>query len=135
MNEKHCGSTKGTLGLCVLAAALLVGSAPAKADAVLDWNEIAINTAIANGQNPFDQARYSAIVQLAVFEAVNSITGDYRPYLGTIVAPHGALPDAAAIQAAYRVLSTYFAGSATTSTLRVPTPWLRYQTVRPRLTA
>ena len=114
MNRKHLGSTKGTLGLYVLTAALLLGSAAAKADAVLDWNEIAVNTAIANGQNPFAQARYGAIVQLAVFEAVNSITGDYRPYLGTIVAPHGASPDAAAIQAAYQVLSTYFPGSTAT---------------------
>ena len=112
MKGKHCGSTKGTLGLCVLAAALLFGSSAAKADAVLDWNEIAVNTAIANGQNPFAQARYGAIVQLAVFEAVNSITGDYRPYLGTIVAPHGASPDAAAVEAAYRVLTTYFGPSA-----------------------
>ena len=60
-----------------------VRAAVAKADAVLDWNLIAVNTAIANGQSPFAQARYAAIVQLAVFEAVNAITGDYQPYLGT----------------------------------------------------
>jgi hypothetical protein len=94
--------------------ATLFGSAVAKADAVLDWNLIAVNTAIANGQSPFAQARYAAIVQLAVFEAVNAITGDYRPYLGSIVAPHGASADAAAVQAAYRVLSTYFPSSAST---------------------
>jgi hypothetical protein len=92
--------------------ATLFGSAVAKADVVLDWNEIAVNTAIANGQSPFAQARYATIVQLAVFEAVNSITGDYRPYLGTIVAPHGASAESAAIQAAYRVLITYFPASA-----------------------
>ena len=91
-----------------------VRAAVAKADAVLDWNLIAVNTAIANGQNPFAQARNAAIVQLAVFEAVNAITRDYRPYLGSIVAPHGASADAAAIQAAYRVLSTYFPASAST---------------------
>src|SRR6201997_3454788 len=106
----HAG--KRTSGLCMLMATLLFGSAVAKADAVLDWNEIAVNTAIANGQPPITQARYAAIVQLAVFEAVNSITGDYRPYLGTIEAPHGASPDAAAIEAAYLVLSTYFPASA-----------------------
>jgi hypothetical protein len=78
----------------------------------LDWNEIAVNTAIANGQNPFAQARYAAIVQLAVFEAVNSITHDYQPYLGTIVAPRAACAEAAAVEAAYRVLSTYFPASA-----------------------
>ena len=108
MNKKHSGSTMGALYLCMLTAALLFGSAVVKADAVLDWNTIFINTAAAEGQNPFIEARIGAIVQLAVFEAVNSITGDYRPYLGTIVAPHGASPDAAAIQAAYRVLSTFY---------------------------
>src|ERR1700722_6215419 len=112
--KKIDGDTKNrVLGLCMLIATLF-GSAVAKADAVLDWNLIAVNTAIANGQSPFAQARYAAIVQLAVFEAVNAITGDYRPYLGSIVAPHGASVDAAAIQAAYRVLSTYFPSSAST---------------------
>jgi hypothetical protein len=114
MKRMHGGATKRALGLCMLTAALLFGSAVAKADAVLDWNVIAVDTAVANGQNPFAQARYAAIVQLAVFEAVNAITGDYRPYLGTIVAPHGASADAAAIQAAYRVLNTYFPASAAT---------------------
>jgi PAP2 superfamily len=114
MKTMHGDTTKRTLGLCVLMATLLFRPAVAKADAVLDWNLIAVNTAIANGQSPIAQSRYAAIVQLAVFEAVNSITGDYRPYLGTIVAPQGASADAAAIQAAYRVLSTYFPASAST---------------------
>lgn len=101
-----------TFPLCMLMATLLFGSAVAMADSVLDWNEIAVDTAVANGQNPFAQARYAAIVQLAFFEAVNSITGDYRPYLGSIVAPHGASANAAAIEAAYRVLITYFPASS-----------------------
>jgi hypothetical protein len=110
--KKIDGETKNrVVGLCMLIATLF-GSAVAKADAVLDWNLIAVNTAVTNGQNPFAQARSAAIVQLAVFEAVNAITHDYQPYLGSIVAPHGASADAAAIQAAYRVLSTYFSASA-----------------------
>jgi hypothetical protein len=100
--------------LCVLMLSLVVGSTTARADAVLDWNVIAVNTAVANKQNPFAQARYAAIVQLAVFEAVNSITHKYKPYLGTITAPSDALPDAAAIEAAYQVLSTYFPASQMT---------------------
>jgi hypothetical protein len=88
----------------MLIATLLLGPAAAKTDVVLDWNLIAVNTTAPSG--PFAQARYVAIVQLAVFEAVNTITGDYRPYLGSIGVPHDASPDAAAIQAAYRVLST-----------------------------
>jgi hypothetical protein len=100
-----------------LVVGLQLGAAPAaKAeDAVLVWNEIAVNTAIANAANPFQQARYAAIAQLAVFEAVNAITRDYEPYLfqngePVVVAPDGASASAAAIAAAYRVLWTYFAG-------------------------
>lgn len=96
--------------LCVLLS-LLAGSVVAKTDVILDWNTIAVNTAVANEQNPFAQARYAAIVQLAVFEAVNSITHDYQPYLGTINAPPDASPGAAAIEAAYEVLAAYFPAS------------------------
>src|SRR5246127_4462956 len=114
MKWMHGAARKRTLGVCMLTATILFGSVLARADVVLDWNVIAVNTAIANGQNPFAQARFAAIAQLAVFEAVNSITAEYRPYLGTIVAPPGASADAAAVQAPYRVLSTYFPGSAST---------------------
>jgi hypothetical protein len=88
----------------------------ARADVVLDWDLIAVNTLISQGQNPFAQARYMSITQLAVFEAVNAITRDYEPYLGTVVAPVGASADAAAIAAAYRVLKNYFPGAATLDT-------------------
>lgn len=98
--------------LCAVVTVLLFGSSVARADVVLDWNVIAVTTAVSNGQNPFAQARYAAIVQLAVFEAVNSITGDYHPYLGSITAPSGASADAAAVQAAYHVLLKYFPASA-----------------------
>ncbi len=112
MKVMQGAARKRTLGVCMLTATVLFGAVFAQADVVLDWNVIAVNTAIANGQNPFAQARFAAIAQLAVFEAVNAIMGDYRPYLGTVVAPPGASADAAAIQAAYRVLNTYFPASA-----------------------
>jgi hypothetical protein len=93
-------------------------AAAAKADVVLDWNAIAVNTAVAAKQNPFAQARYAAIVQLAVFEAVNSITHEYEPYLGTITAPEDASAEAAAAAAAYRVLVNYFGESSNLDTAR-----------------
>src|SRR6201998_4874057 len=108
MKRIHGSARNRALRLCMLMATLLFGPAVAKADAVLEWNVIAVNTAIANGQNPFAQARYAAIVQLAVFEAVNTITGDYQPYLGNIVAPPGASAEAAAAQAAHRGVITHF---------------------------
>lgn len=92
----------------------LVACAPgiAAGDAVSDWNAIMQSTV--SGQPPFPQARSAAITQLAVFEAVNAITGDYAPYLGTVSAAPGASAEAAAIAAAHRVLVTYFPGAAAT---------------------
>lgn len=87
-----------------LAVAILIGGGPAvaTADVVQDWNAHAL--AATNAQNPFLQARSIAIVQLAVFEAVNAVVGDYERYLGTVSAPVGASVGAAAIEAAYRAL-------------------------------
>src|SRR5262245_38437018 len=89
-----------------LAAIVLFSATNTRADVSLDWNAIMMDTL--TGQNPFAQVRYAAITQLAVFEAVNAITRDSKPYLSTINAPKDASADAAAVAAAYRVLKTYF---------------------------
>ena len=75
-------------------------------DVVLQWNEIAITTI--GAQPPFPSGRFMATVQLAVFEAVNAITGKYEPYLGTITASPGASTEAAAIIAAHGTLKAFF---------------------------
>jgi hypothetical protein len=93
----------------IVAICVLFSAAIAHADAVTDWNAI-MQTTVAPS-NAFVQARSNAIVQLAVFEAVNAITGKYRPYLGIISAPSGASADAAAIAAAHRTLVTLYPGS------------------------
>lgn len=86
--------------------ALLSSVAQSATDPVLEWNSIMVATT--SSQNPFFQARFAAITQLAVFEAVNAIDQDFEPYLGTITAPAGASPDAAAVAAAHDVLVNYF---------------------------
>jgi hypothetical protein len=91
-------------------AALALQPLAARADPVLEWNAIAVQTMA--GQNPFAQGRFAAITQLAVFEAVNAITRDYRPYLGAVEAPPGASPEAAAVAAAHGVLTAYFPAQA-----------------------
>ena len=91
----------------VLVALALLYPAVAQADVVLTWNELTVRTLVQQGQNPFAPGALAAIVQLAVFEAVNAITGEYEPYIG-IEAPIGASADAAAATAAYRVLKNYF---------------------------
>jgi hypothetical protein len=105
------------LTISIVFAGLLAGPATARADdIVLRWNEIAARTATAT--SPFNQARVGAVVQLAVFEAVNAVTGDYEPYLDPpIVAPAGTSVAAAVATAAHRVLTTYFPAPATVALL------------------
>jgi hypothetical protein len=106
ISEKHRYLAIGVLALVVCAPEIAVG------DAVTDWNGIMQTTVSA--QPPFPQARFAAITQLAVFEAVNAITADYQPYLGTVSPSPGASLEAAAVAAAHRVLVTYFPAAAPT---------------------
>jgi hypothetical protein len=95
-----------------MVTALVLTPVVARADVVLDWNAIMQSTV--SGQAPFPQARFAAITELAVFEAVNAIRKEYQPYLGTITAPADASAEAAAVAAAHTVLKNYFPGSAAT---------------------
>lgn len=104
--------TASRLAVATVMTALVLSPWAARADVVLDWNAIMQNTVA--GQPPFPQARFAAITQLAVFEAVNAITRDYKPYLGTVTAPASASAEAAAVAAAHTVLKTYFPGNAAT---------------------
>src|SRR5215469_4595323 len=93
--------------VAAVCSTLLSAAAVAGTDPVLQWDAIMVSTTA--GQNPFFQARYAAITQLAVFEAVNAIDKQYQPYLGgTVTAPPGASDQAAAVTAAYTVLANYF---------------------------
>lgn len=107
--KKHTKNTltqriQRRLAHVLVATCLLVGSAVARANAVTDWNAIMETTAATATPDPFLRIRSAAITQLAVFEAVNSIVGDYEPYLGKVTAAPGASPEAAAIAAAHRAL-------------------------------
>jgi hypothetical protein len=101
------------------AASVVFGSAapPASADspatAVLDWNKHAfdaLNNAPTNPTTPGagmatpPQAVHMAMVQGAVYDAVNSIAGGYEPYLDVPAAPSSASQAAAVATAAHDVL-------------------------------
>jgi membrane-associated phospholipid phosphatase len=98
------------VAVIMLAVAPTPAAAQAGTDTVLEWNAIMVTTV--GGQNPFAQARFAAITQLAVFEAVNSITGEYDSYLEPIDAPVGSSAEAAAAKAAHDVLVAYFPAAA-----------------------
>jgi hypothetical protein len=97
----------------VVGAVILCGAAgTAHADTVLEWNRVLFTTL--TGQNPFNAARIAAATHVAIFEAVNAIAGTRQPYTGTVSAPHGASPDAAAAVAAHDVLLHYFPAAGAT---------------------
>jgi len=79
-------------------------TANAGSDAVLDWNNTAL-TAIEKLELPPPIASYClAMAHAAIFDAVNSIIGDYQPYVAKVSAPPGARAAAAAAQAGHDVL-------------------------------
>ncbi|HUG11352.1 MAG TPA: vanadium-dependent haloperoxidase, partial [Opitutaceae bacterium] len=105
-------STRNRLRISVAGLMLLLAPHAAPADVVTDWNAIMQSTVFVPPTSPFSQTRGAAITQLAVFEAVNAIIGDYEPYLGVVAAPAGASPEAAAAAAAHGVLSVLYPASA-----------------------
>ena len=95
------------LGLAATALLALTASAPARADAVTDWNVHATNALVVTGlQTPPVWTLNLAMVHGAVYDAVNSIDGRYEPYLVRVRARRWYSRDAAAATAAYRVLSS-----------------------------
>jgi membrane-associated phospholipid phosphatase len=72
--------------------------------AVVDWNVIALNTTASAPFNPPLESRNLAIVQGAVYDAVVTVTGGYRPYLFAMRAARGASPVAAIATAAHDAL-------------------------------
>jgi len=75
-----------------------------RADVVTDWNRIMAQTVLAAKTSPLVTTRVVAIVQAAVFDAVNGIERRFTPIHVQPGAPRGASRRAAAIQAAYATL-------------------------------
>jgi PAP2 superfamily len=92
----------------------VVATAPANAtDAVSEWNQEAVRLTLlpASALAPVQQTRAMAIVQVAVHDAVNGITGEYATYLSPGVVPANASAEAAAIAAAHHALRNLFLGN------------------------
>src|SRR5439155_8624084 len=79
-----------------------------RADVVTDWNAMLSTALRASGIAGGAQTRPAAIVQTAVFDAVNGIARTYDPYYVAEWAPGGARQEAAAAQAAYTALVALF---------------------------
>jgi hypothetical protein len=99
-----------TVPMTRLQTIVLVGCAylgwarPACADAVVDWNAIAVQVIAANPAHPGATAALDiATVQVAVYDAVEAIDRRFKPYHVRIRGASGS-PEAAAAKAAHDVL-------------------------------
>jgi len=80
------------------------GQGSASVQAVLDWSAISLRITAAPPLDPPRESRTLAMVHLAIYDAVEAITHDYRPYLAEANAPSGASAPAAVASAAHDVL-------------------------------
>ena len=92
----------GTVLAVVGPAVALAAAAPT--DEIANWNQMLFRAGLVGGSTPLVITRVAAIVQAAVFDAVNGIDPRYAPVHVPPAAPAGASQEAAAVQAAYVAL-------------------------------
>lgn len=95
----------------VVVCGSMIGSAPAFADAVTDWNEIAAASVAAGRPGPIGQVDL-ALVAAAAHDAVQAIEGRFEPYYAEV--PNAGGSTAAAVAAAtHDVLVAFYSSQAT----------------------
>src|SRR3954453_20695922 len=109
-----------SLRLSTLIAALAIGltQLASASNPVVDWNQIALTTALTT---PGTQI-YLTYVNLAMYDAVNAIDGQYQQYAPEFRGPRDASKEAAAISAAYQVLLNYFPAQAAALQIQYDAP-------------
>src|ERR1700680_3688729 len=101
------------LAITGLTLGLALGSASTAQNAVADWHAITEHTVVSTAKkSPSVAFVYFAYVDVAMYDAVNSIGGRFKPFAVKAHAPPGASRDAAAATAAHDVLVHYFLGQA-----------------------
>jgi hypothetical protein len=91
--------------LSVVATATYAHGRRGDPEVVIEWNQILEGALPAAGLAP---PRHYAMVHIAMFDAINSITRTHRPYRTSIWAPWGASAEVAAAQAAHDVIVAQF---------------------------
>ena len=77
---------------------------PARADVIIDWNARSDEIAAQKQVRPVNHSRGTAMLHVAMFEAVNAIEGRYLPYKLTLTADRTASKEAAAASAGHDIL-------------------------------
>ena len=96
------------LALGLIASVAALGQASSKANPVLEWNQIFIDTLIATNTANSSSQRLGAIVHTSMFDAYNGIEQRYTPLFVRDSAPRGASRRAAVIAAGYTALVGLF---------------------------
>jgi hypothetical protein len=96
-----------TWSMIAILTLLLASPAAVRADAVTDWNAIAVQATITGARPGPTGVLDLAVVQAAVYDAVQAIEGRYEPYHVVIPGASGS-PVAAAAKAAHDVLVNRF---------------------------
>src|SRR5262245_33450271 len=78
--------------------------ASVRADVVIDWNIKSDEIAAQKQVPPFDHSRGTAMLHVAMFEAVNAVEGRYLPYKLNLMADRTASKEAAAALAGHDIL-------------------------------
>ena len=107
MNRETMKTFRATF---LLSNVLLSAAIPlAASNVVTDWTLIASTTIVKNGGKAAGSSGvWFAYSSVAVYDAVNAITGQYRPLYYHGAAPPDASLDSAAVAAAHRILVNYF---------------------------
>lgn len=103
-----CWNRAIAYALLLMIPGALVRADETRATEIADWNAIMFQAAQAAGTSPIVMTRFAAIVQSAVFDAVNGIERRYSPVHVTHAAPPGASKRAAAVTAAYSTLVSLY---------------------------
>lgn len=106
MNPITCTRLVRSLATAIALGAAVAVAATRADDMVLRWNRVLHTTVRIDDTSPGPTwaSRNAALVHVAVFEAVNSIRRTYQPFYEYVPASPESSVDAAAAQAAYRML-------------------------------
>ena len=112
MNRLSSWWVSGVIGAVGLAASVAqAGTSTDDAEVVVEWNELLESVQPVGG---LSHPRQYAMLHIAMFDAINSITRAHRPYRSQVPAPHGAPPEIAAAQAARDIAVALFPGAQST---------------------
>lgn len=76
----------------------------ARANVVLDWNAVMMAGIRTDTTSPTLCSRSLALLHVAIYDAVNSVTGTHQPYQFQMAAPAGTSPEAAVMGAGHGIL-------------------------------